>query len=300
MSRTKGNAPVVSATEASGETSQTDKGQVMSDSKEVQVSTQPDFFFGEHEVRVVLRDGEPWFVASDVAQALGYRDAANAARNLADHQRGTHKMSTRSGEQQITVINESGLYRLVLRSRKPEAEKFSDWVTGEVLPSIRKTGIYVGKPFSVNPTDTLTVEEQNTLRVMLRTAAERLPHEKQAAAMITGWSKLKSHFKCSYREIPRAEFSEAVSIIARHTADWGAAPDESTRKTLWLTIEGDKVLSCRPISPSSVDVDFSDDSSVEQAIQHIPYKRIPKVIEMVTEKAMKMIEYQLSQRKQLA
>lgn len=100
------------------------------------------FNFGSHAVRIILRDGEPWFVASDVASALGYRDAANAARNLKDHQRGTHNLSTLGGVQKVTIITESGLYKLVLRSRKPEAEEFSDWVTGEVLPSIRKTGGY--------------------------------------------------------------------------------------------------------------------------------------------------------------
>lgn len=100
------------------------------------------FNFGSHAVRIIVRDGDPWFVAGDVASALGYRDAANAARNLKDHQRGTHNLSTPSGVQRVTIITESGLYKLVLRSRKPEAEEFSDWVTGEVLPSIRKTGSY--------------------------------------------------------------------------------------------------------------------------------------------------------------
>lgn len=102
------------------------------------------FQFHTHSVRVVIRDGDPWFVLADVADALGYRDAANAGRCLADHQRGTQIVSTPSGDQSMTVVNESGLYRLVLRSRKPEAVTFSDWVTGEVLPSIRKTGSYGG------------------------------------------------------------------------------------------------------------------------------------------------------------
>ncbi|TAM23404.1 MAG: hypothetical protein EPN60_15095 [Nevskiaceae bacterium] len=100
------------------------------------------FQFHTHAVRVVARDGEPWFVLADVAEALGYRDAANAGRCLADKQRGTQIVSTPSGDQPMTLVNESGLYRLVLRSRKPEAIAFSDWVTGEVLPSIRKTGGY--------------------------------------------------------------------------------------------------------------------------------------------------------------
>lgn len=107
-------------------------------------ATPSTFNFGTHEVRIVMRDGEPWFVATDVAEALGYRNAPDAARNLGEHQKASTQIvrSTSGGNPNVTIINESGLYRLVLRSRKPEAEKFSDWVTGEVLPSIRKTGRY--------------------------------------------------------------------------------------------------------------------------------------------------------------
>jgi prophage antirepressor-like protein len=106
------------------------------------------FNFGTHAVRVVMRNGEPWFVATDVAEALGYRNAPDAARNLSEHQKASTQIvrSTSGGNPNVTIINESGLYRLVLRSRKPEAEKFSDWVTGEVLPSIRKTGSYGEQP----------------------------------------------------------------------------------------------------------------------------------------------------------
>ena len=125
-------------------------------------TTPSTFSFGTHAIRIIARDGEPWFVASDVAAALGYRDAANAGRILSDRQKAdTQIVSTSSnGAEQaraVTIINESGLYRLVLRSRKPEAAKFSDWVTGEVLPSIRKTGGYA-KPtadavLAIEPTD---------------------------------------------------------------------------------------------------------------------------------------------------
>lgn len=100
------------------------------------------FNFQSNDVRTVLRDGEPWFVASDVCRALGYRDADKGTRILGTHQKGTQIVPTPGGDQRLTIINESGLYRLVLRSRKPEAVAFSDWVTGEVLPSIRKTGAY--------------------------------------------------------------------------------------------------------------------------------------------------------------
>lgn len=98
--------------------------------------------FRAHSVRVVIRDGEPWFVATDVARSLGYRNSPDAVRNLEDRQKGTHNVRTLKGNQELTIISEGGLYRLVLRSRKPEAVAFSDWVTDEVLPSIRKTGSY--------------------------------------------------------------------------------------------------------------------------------------------------------------
>jgi len=112
-------------------------------------SAQPTpFNFGERVVRVIVRDGEPWFVASDVCAALGYRDAEKGTRILGTHQKADTQIvgiSSNGTEQtrRVTIINESGLYRLVLRSRKPEALAFSKWVTGEVLPSIRKTGGYV-------------------------------------------------------------------------------------------------------------------------------------------------------------
>ena len=223
----KGKAPVGGTTEALSEANPYHKESNMSDSKAVQVSSQPVFNFGAHSVRVVVRDGEPWFVASDVCAALDYKNTSKAVGDhLDDDERGVTTGYTLGGDQKLTIISESGLYALVLRSRKPEARKFAKWVTSEVLPAIRKTGVYVGKPFTVNPGDVLTAEEQNTLRLMLKSAVERLPKEKQAGAMVKGWSKLKAHFGVPYREIPRQEFSEAVSIIARHTAEWELVDEE--------------------------------------------------------------------------
>lgn len=75
------------------------------------------------EIRTMLIDGEPWFVASDISSALQYRDAFNMIRNLDDDERGTQIVSTPSGDQEMTIINESGLYSAILRSRKAEAKK---------------------------------------------------------------------------------------------------------------------------------------------------------------------------------
>lgn len=101
--------------------------------------------FERFVVRILLIRGEPWWVLADVARVLGFRDAANAGRVLKDKHKGTHPVSTLGGTQETTIINESGLYRLIMRSNKPESERFQDWVTEEVLPEIRKTGAYASR-----------------------------------------------------------------------------------------------------------------------------------------------------------
>ena len=101
------------------------------------------YTFKNNSIRTLIKNDSPWFVATDVAKALEYRDAPNAIRVLDDDEKDTHIMSTLKGDQELTIINESGLYSLILRSRKPEAKAFQKFVTSEVLPSIRKTGAYV-------------------------------------------------------------------------------------------------------------------------------------------------------------
>ncbi len=97
------------------------------------------YTFKSTEIRTTIKDGKPWFVATDVAQALEYADATHALRYLDDDERDT--LPIKEGRI-LNIINESGLYSLILRSRKPEAKAFKKFVTSEVLPSIRKTGGY--------------------------------------------------------------------------------------------------------------------------------------------------------------
>ena len=100
------------------------------------------------DVRVITKDGEPWFVGKDVAEALGYKNTRQAiSTNIMDDDRGVHSVDTPSSTQQMTIINESGLYSLILSSKLPSAKKFKHWVTFEVLPSIRKHGINVGENY---------------------------------------------------------------------------------------------------------------------------------------------------------
>lgn len=97
------------------------------------------FSFDAHAVRTVIVDGEPWFVAADVCEALGVKNVTQAMNRLDEDERSMFNIG-RQGE--ACTINESGLYSLILGSRKPEAKRFKKWVTSEVLPSIRKTGGY--------------------------------------------------------------------------------------------------------------------------------------------------------------
>lgn len=100
------------------------------------------FSFESHPIQVIVRNNEVWFIASEVSTVFGYRDANKLTRILDDDEKDTHNVGTLGGKQNVSIINESGLYHAVLKSRKPEAKRFRKWVTSEVLPQIRKTGSY--------------------------------------------------------------------------------------------------------------------------------------------------------------
>lgn len=107
---------------------------------ELKIFNSPEF----GQVRTLAIDGEPWFVGKDIAVALGY---SNPRKAMIDHvdpeDKGVTKCDTLGGSQEMTVINESGLYSLIMSSKLPTAKKFKHWVTSEVLPAIRKHGGYL-------------------------------------------------------------------------------------------------------------------------------------------------------------
>lgn len=100
------------------------------------------FTFEGSSVRTLTIDGEPWFVALDVAAVLDLGNPRSSMALLDDDEKGVHTMDTPGGVQPLATINEAGLYSLILRSRKPEAKAFKRWITHEVLPEIRRTGSY--------------------------------------------------------------------------------------------------------------------------------------------------------------
>lgn len=106
---------------------------------DLQIFSNPEF----GQVRTVEIDGTPWLVGKDVAVALGYKNPQRAIRDhVEDEDKGMTKTVTPSGEQEMLIINESGLYSLILSSKMPKAKSFKRWVTGEVLPALRKNGVY--------------------------------------------------------------------------------------------------------------------------------------------------------------
>lgn len=153
------------------------------------------FKFQSHSVRTVTDEhGNPWFVAKDVCEVLDIANPRNAMSRIPDTQKGVRQMDTLGGTQRISIISEAGLYRLVMRSDKPEAEPFIDWVTAEVLPAIRKTGGYI------------------------RAAADETPEEIMARALIVAKDtidRLKNRVEGMKERIesmkPKELFADAVS-----------------------------------------------------------------------------------------
>lgn len=160
------------------------------------IFTNPEF----GSVRVLTIDNEPWFVGKDVAEALEYADTKQAIRtNVSEEDkkhlpksefRGCESTTSKINNNGAIVINESGLYSLIISSKLPSAKRFKHWVTSEVLPTIRKTGGYVADenmfintylPFADEPTQLLfrttlhTIQEQNTL---IRTQQETIKQQK--------------------------------------------------------------------------------------------------------------------------
>lgn len=213
---------------------------------ELQIFSNPEF----GQVRTVEIEGEPWLVGKDVAQALGYTNPQKAIRDhVDDDDRGVNEMVTPGGKQMVPIINESGLYSLVLSSKLPGAKRFRRWVTSEVLPALRKQGNYtMPTPKSAmemlrlqsqamfeldDRVSTLEdkVENQMTIdhgqqrqlqrvvgdRVMERVASvipARLVRERKPEFFRAIYHDLKNRFGVpSYRDIRPVDYASAVAYV---------------------------------------------------------------------------------------
>lgn len=198
------------------------------------------------KVRVIMRDGEPWFVAKDVCTCLEIANVSDACSRLDEDERGIVSTDTPSGKQEMLIVSEPGLYSLIGSSKKPEAKAFKRWVNHEVLPSIRKTGGYGIRTVDdmINDPDTairlLTqlkiLRLQNKQLAMERDEAIRtksmIGSRREATAMATASAKSR---ECAKLTTESAERKDAVGrgsnwrTVAMMRAEWkrefGHAPD---------------------------------------------------------------------------
>ena len=163
---------------------------------EVQVFTAPQ----GSVLRTVIKDGEPWFVASDVCQILDVGNTSLAVNGRADREgsgldvddRGIATVNTPFGEQQMVIVSEFGFYALAFKSRKPEAKKFKRWVTHDVIPSIRKTGSYTATPsFKVPQTLSEALRLAADLSDKVEAQALQIEHQRPAVEFVERFVEAK-------------------------------------------------------------------------------------------------------------
>lgn len=166
------------------------------------------------EIRIIEKDRQPWFVASDICKALDIQNATQALYRLDDDERSMFNIG-RQGE--ANIVNEYGLYNLILASRKPEAKKFKRWVTHEVLPSIRKNGGYIANQESLTPEQIVAnalIVAQNIIQEKDRLLAEQKPKVLFADAVST------SHTSILVGELAKLINQNGVDIGQNRLFEW--------------------------------------------------------------------------------
>jgi anti-repressor protein len=159
------------------------------------------FNYCNSKVRIIIKDGEPWFVLKDVCDVLGIINSRDVVARLDDDEKGVDNIDTIGGLQKLTIISESGLYKVIMLSRKPEAKKFQHWVTRNVLPSIRKHGAYI----TTSKLEEL-MNDPRTWAKMLTTIAEEREEKERL-------QKQNDHLEQQIEiDKPKVIFADAVSV----------------------------------------------------------------------------------------
>ena len=160
-------------------------------------------------VRTVIKGNEPWFVATDVCRALEINNSRDALTRLDEDEKGVASTDTPGGIQNLNVVNEPGLYTLVLGSRKPEAKEFKRWITHEVIPSIRKHGMYATDELLANPDFAIQVFQELKAE---REARKALEEQNAIQTQRIAEMEPKATY---YDEVLKCKDSLPISIIAK-------------------------------------------------------------------------------------
>ena len=185
--------------------------------------TTTELVFQNTEFSIVDRNNQPWLRSPQIAEALGYSQAnriadvySRHADEFTDSMTAIVKLPTMGGDQETRIFSLRGAHLLAMLSRTAVAKEFRKWVLDILDKEIEKT-----MPFSVGIHDSLTKEQADSLRDMVKRNADKLQKPYQGAFCVKAWAKLKAHFKCGYRDIPRGEYTTALSILSRHIVDYG-------------------------------------------------------------------------------
>lgn len=193
----------------------------------LQIFLNPEF----GQVRTVEIDGQPWLVGKDVATALGYKNPQRAIRDhVEDEDKGMTKTVTPGGEQELQIINESGLYSLILSSKMPKAKAFKRWVTSEVLPAIRKHGAYESVKAQQH------MEQLEATNSRLNTAIRNVSSAKAALAEVISlrndFTKHRDNYKARFLQA-KADYGkmcdnlrQAESLVAQAQANLDSRIDQ--------------------------------------------------------------------------
>lgn len=197
------------------------------------------FKFGAQEVRTLLIADQPWLYAVDVCASLGLADTNKALIGLDDDEKCEHEQYSGSGRKPI-LINESGLYSLILRSRKAEAKRFKKWVTAEVLPAIRKHGRYEDHQAKM-PTlidELIGMSELSVIKGLIRDKGRGVAPDKRQGFALTMHNRLHTRFNVPRTElIPAGQFEAACNFIAAYSVLEGELlPKEPPQLQLPLNI----------------------------------------------------------------
>lgn len=187
------------------------------------------FNFGKQQVRTLLINELPWFVATDVCAALSIVNTARALSRLDEDEKGVHNMNTLGGAQTLSTVNESGLYSLILTSRKAEAKRFKKWVTAEVLPAIRKHGRYEDAQGKMSTLmGELSLDQLSIIKGLIRDKAKAVPAALQQSFALTMHSRLRTRFNVARSElIPANQFEVACNFIGSYALDGEYIPRQS-------------------------------------------------------------------------
>lgn len=258
------------------------------------MNTTPIAFNGVN-FEIVDRNGQPWLRSPQIAEALGYAQAnrvsdiyARNADEFTDSMTALVKLQTQGGVQDVRIFSLRGAHLIGMFARTAQAAAFRRWIL-DILESRPLPPL----PYKEQPGQSLSEEQCAELRDMLTGAAAQVPREMRRIFMVQGWSRLKAHFGCSYRQIPAERFDEATDLIARHVACYlppalPALPEATElaqemlrRKRMMLHFDHNNTIQMKEIDDHACIIDPRNEMSLLTLFyEYVPVEHMPAIMRL--------------------